>query len=472
VHGSARIKNLDNFKITFYGGDTNTAPDGGSYSNYLKEMALKCNNNLINIAGKLPQNELWDKLGEEVDAFIFPSRFENYPNALLEVIELGLPIAVSANGGMPEILQLNGYENWIEFFPTHEGVEKAINWIIENSKKNILINSLDCATEINGKIVESYNILINDSTSVSNSIDVISKKSISVVTPHFNQSNLIDELLKSTLQIVSCGIDLELLIVDDGSAANEISNLESKIKNYSYVKIIKSSDGVNVGPAKQRYLGACQAKNEIILFCDADDYVSVDFIVNSLSALNADQSVEYCIAPHKAFGLESYVWMPSPASNITIMWENYTNSGIVIRKNSLRREWFYVDYDASEDWFTSAMILLNLSKYIVYPEIGYFYRRIGRSRSTQNIEFLNSAERLVRYEIIRSCISSGKLNAIQIESIFRRAIFEIPPVSVFNQNYSIKSYLKNFIIKILEFFGLKKFVKYFYKLIFNYLVKF
>lgn len=55
----------------------------------------------------LPQNELPIHLAQS-DLFIFASSCENMPNTLLEAMAVGLPIACSDRGPMPEILQNAG----------------------------------------------------------------------------------------------------------------------------------------------------------------------------------------------------------------------------------------------------------------------------------------------------------------------------------------------------------------------------
>ena len=75
----------------------------------------------------LPQNELPDHIAH-ADLFIFASSCENMPNTLVEAMAVGLPIACSNRGPMPEVLGDGG----VYFDPTDtESIAEAIKKIVE-----------------------------------------------------------------------------------------------------------------------------------------------------------------------------------------------------------------------------------------------------------------------------------------------------------------------------------------------------
>ena len=51
---------------------------------------------------------------------------------------------------------------------------------------------------------------------------------ISVLTPTYNRSNLLDNLYKSLIENLNYGVEIEWLIMNDGST----DNTEEKIKEY------------------------------------------------------------------------------------------------------------------------------------------------------------------------------------------------------------------------------------------------
>ncbi len=77
----------------------------------------------------LPQQELPDKLAH-ADLFVFASSCENMPNTLVEAMAVGMPIACSDRGPMPEVLKDGG----IYFDPKDaDTIAKAIEQIIQSS---------------------------------------------------------------------------------------------------------------------------------------------------------------------------------------------------------------------------------------------------------------------------------------------------------------------------------------------------
>ena len=61
---------------------------------------------------------------------VVPSRWDNYPYACMEMMASGLPVIVSPNGGMAEMIS-DGYNGWIademEVDKLSEALERALN---------------------------------------------------------------------------------------------------------------------------------------------------------------------------------------------------------------------------------------------------------------------------------------------------------------------------------------------------------
>ena len=97
---------------------------------------------------------------------------------------------------------------------------------------------------------------------------------ISVLTPTYNRAHLLDNLYKSLIENLNYGVEIEWLIMDDGST----DNTEEKIKEY-----IKQGK-INIKYFYQNNQGKMvainnlvgQATGELIVDCDSDDYFSDD----------------------------------------------------------------------------------------------------------------------------------------------------------------------------------------------------
>ena len=69
--------------------------------------SIVCDNKFISCIGEISHNKL-PILIEQYDIFIFASSCETMPNTLLEAMRMGMPIACSNSGPMPEILKDGG----------------------------------------------------------------------------------------------------------------------------------------------------------------------------------------------------------------------------------------------------------------------------------------------------------------------------------------------------------------------------
>jgi len=107
--------------------------DGLSHSQKKLDLALKqCDpdNKFVKVLGYLKHDEL-PKILHSADIFVFASSCENMPNTLIEAMSVGLPIACSNRGPMPEVLEDAG----VYFDPDdYESIASAIEIYLQNSE--------------------------------------------------------------------------------------------------------------------------------------------------------------------------------------------------------------------------------------------------------------------------------------------------------------------------------------------------
>ena len=94
---------------------------------------------------------------------------------------------------------------------------------------------------------------------------------VSVIVPMFNASGTIVESLDSVFATEFA--ELEVVVVDDGSADQSIETVSQYIKTHASrtLKLVTHSGGKNLGAAASRNLGVQQASGEYVAFLDADD---------------------------------------------------------------------------------------------------------------------------------------------------------------------------------------------------------
>lgn len=114
----------------------------------------------------------------------------------------------------------------------------------------------------------------------------ILKNKVSVIMPVYNGENFIERSILSVLG--QSYLNIELIIVDDGSTDRTRSICEKIIENDSRVILISKT---NQGVSRARNVGIERASGDYITFIDADDYLdtgSIEYMVNTARAKEVD----------------------------------------------------------------------------------------------------------------------------------------------------------------------------------------
>jgi len=123
---------------------------------------------------------------------------------------------------------------------------------------------------------------------------------ISVIIPCFNA----EEFLKETLDsILSQQEEIEdIIVVDDGSTDQSASI----VKSYNDSRIIYLHQP-NKGVSVARNRGLTQAKGEFVVFFDADDKMTPDFLKERKKILIDNPDVDFCCGPVNVFPLQQKI---------------------------------------------------------------------------------------------------------------------------------------------------------------------
>ena len=93
---------------------------------------------------------------------------------------------------------------------------------------------------------------------------------VSVIVPIYNTSKLLEKCVNSIVK-QSIGFDnIELILVNDGSADDSEDIIKRLIKEYPSIKYFYKENG---GQGSARNLGLKEASGEFISFVDSDDYI-------------------------------------------------------------------------------------------------------------------------------------------------------------------------------------------------------
>lgn len=109
-------------RFEFVGADV-ISPDGRSTRTILEERIPRALRGRFTFVGERSRAELWGHYARARFAVI-PSRWENLPNTCIEAMSMGVPVLVSATGGMAEMV--DHASGWIAASPTAESLELGL----------------------------------------------------------------------------------------------------------------------------------------------------------------------------------------------------------------------------------------------------------------------------------------------------------------------------------------------------------
>ena len=113
-----------------------------------------------------------------------------------------------------------------------------------------------------------------------------SKYLISFIVPVFNTGTNIKNIVNSILKVSSTMDNiLEIIVVDDGSDDQETLDSLKNISNLNNVSVIRQK---NSGPSASRNVGISNASGEWIGFCDSDDIIDAEHLLNTVKTIKTN----------------------------------------------------------------------------------------------------------------------------------------------------------------------------------------
>lgn len=376
-------------KADFIGGDTEFIPKSESLTKFLsRHHQTLLNSQQITFHGALPPDALPDALRNH-RIVILPSLFESFSYVLLEAMHAKRVVVASATGIAPEIIQdgFNGY-----LFPVGDtaGLIRGLRLALSQSEDDRTamgerahhsIDSMSYSAVLETRIA-AYQALrqvgprrafpwIRPVPSVPPLVP--GRRELSVVIPFYNMGSYIDDTLNSLQQVT--GIDMEIIIVNDGSTDQEsITVLERIAADSPQVHIIHTP---NQGLARARNVGATQAQGSYLAFLDADDCVEKRYYEKALEILRHFTNVSFVAAWTQYFGANDNLWITWNTEPPYILYHNTVNSSALI----YRRQDFiqYGINDASmvygmEDWESVIRLVSHGYRGVAIPEPLFRYR--------------------------------------------------------------------------------------------------
>ena len=188
---------------------------------------------------------------------------------------------------------------------------------------------------------------------------------ISVLTPTYNREDLLDNLYKSLLQNTNDGIDIEWLIMDDGSTDGTSSKIEK----------FKKDNKIEINYYTQKNQGKMIAINnliqyvtgELIIECDSDDYFTKDAfkIIREVWEQNKDEKDIYglCFLKYDTNGNNMGKMFKKQKTTMFNLYfkEGETGEKAIVFYSNVRRKYQYI-LEKEERFSTEARMYHKMDK--------------------------------------------------------------------------------------------------------------
>lgn len=206
-------------------------------------------------------------------------------------------------------------------------------------------------------------------------------ESISIIMPVYNAEKYIEATLLSVIN-QTIKINIELIVINDGSTDNSIKILEKYKKEYP--SIISLVNKKNTGVSDSRNIGLKMASGEYITFIDSDDIYEINYLEKMYNAIKKGYDLVSC--NYSNFEMCSNmvgIDYGFETENIGIYFENLHKKFLfnqlwnkiyradIIKKNNIL---FDVDKSIAEDWEFNIKYLSKCNRMKHIDSILYNYR--------------------------------------------------------------------------------------------------
>jgi glycogen synthase len=273
--------------LTLLGGDTATAPLGGSLRAQLELMSAA--DPRIRFVDTVPRNEVGDFIRDS-HAVVIPSLWECWPNTAREALSLNRPVLATPVGGLCEIVQ-PGRSGWLTRDRSPEAIRAAIaevaarpvdvRELIESGSPRAVFEELaDPAA-----LVERYQELAGRRPA--RPAPARETPLVSIVIPYHRLERYVRETVASAAAQTHPAT--EILIVNDGSLRAE-DHVVYDIAEEFGARVITQ---VNSGLGAARNMGISQSRGRYVVPLDADDTIAPEFVGRCVEPLERDPSLAY-----------------------------------------------------------------------------------------------------------------------------------------------------------------------------------
>jgi glycosyltransferase involved in cell wall biosynthesis len=273
--------------LTLLGGDTDTAPLGGSLRAQLELMAA--GDPRIRFVDTVPREEVRNFI-RDAHVLVIPSLWECWPNTAREALMHNRPVLATPVGGLCEMVK-PGRSGWLTDDRSATAICDAIEKLaarpaevrdmIESGSPRAVFEELADPRAL----VEGYQALASRGPARPRATR--EDPLVSIVIPYHRLESYVRETVASAAAQTHAAI--EIVIVNDGSLHSEDAVVYELAEEFG-ARIVTQ---VNSGLGAARNFGISQSRGRYVLPLDADDTIHPTFVARCVHALERDPSLAY-----------------------------------------------------------------------------------------------------------------------------------------------------------------------------------
>jgi glycogen synthase len=340
--------------LTLVGGDTETGPLGTSMRRQL-ELAVASDARIQFDKARSRVEVL--ELVRDHDVLVMPSRWECWPNVILEALGCDRPVLATPVGGHVELVQ-PGESGWLTDEPGPAALAQALE---ELPNRRDEISRLQDG-RARGRFAELTNI-----DEIRNSYSELAEEAVrgaarprsrerplvSIVVPYFRLDRYVEETVGSIFD--QTYRDIEVLLVNDGSFGQEDWILGELAARYPLTVITQQNSGLGAA----RNFGIGQSRGRYVFPLDADNVATPTFVERCVEVLEERPELTYVNTwvryideesrPHKP-PVEGYQPVSNDLSSLDVLNVAGDAAAVIRRRAFDLGFWYREDATSYEDW--------------------------------------------------------------------------------------------------------------------------
>ncbi len=372
------FRTLPRLRVRLVGGDVPYSPYGRSFRAHLERRAPSN----IEFVGGVPRERMLDMI-RTADVCIFPSLFENWPNACIEAMAAARVVIGSRHGGMAEMIE-HGKDGFLVDGRSAADIARVICEDLASALPRLDRIGAAAAHRIRAlsdqkTYVRAIERRVAEGQARRKPLAAIAHETrkVSIVIPFYKDRDTVDEAVESACRQVHASV--EILLINDGSPLPDADViLQRQIQRDPRVRVIRKQNG---GLGSARNCGVANASGDYVLFLDADNILRPDYAKVGVEVLERHRDLAF-VVPHARFfdgdsGAEIGIYNPIPFDRSTgLLINRFGDAGAMFRRSVFVDEGIAYDETliAYEDWALWMDLERKGLRGAAIPRVLYDYR--------------------------------------------------------------------------------------------------